>query len=64
MTDFPSTQRAAVLHKAHELRLEPEWPAPTELGPNDALVRITRVGICGSGELRAIRLLVAGGLLC
>lgn len=38
--------KAAVLHKARDLRLE-EVPTP-EYGPDDVLVKIKSVGICGS----------------
>lgn len=38
--------RAAVLHQARDLRLE-EVPTP-EYGPDDVLVKIKSVGICGS----------------
>jgi L-iditol 2-dehydrogenase len=42
----PATMRAAVLHAAHDLRVE-EVPVPT-CGPDDVLVRIRACGICAS----------------
>lgn len=38
--------KAAVLYKARDLRLE-EVPTP-DYGPDDVLVKIGAVGICGS----------------
>jgi L-iditol 2-dehydrogenase len=42
----PATMKAAVLHAAHDLRIE-TVPVPT-LGPEDALVRVRACGICAS----------------
>jgi L-iditol 2-dehydrogenase len=41
------TMRAAVLHRTRDLRVE-NVPVPTEVGPDDCLVRIGAVGVCGS----------------
>jgi L-iditol 2-dehydrogenase len=41
-----TTMKAAVLHAAHDLRVE-DVPIP-ELGPEDALVRVRACGICAS----------------
>jgi len=43
---LPSTMKAAVLHAAHDLRVE-EVPVPG-VGPEDALVRVRACGICAS----------------
>jgi L-iditol 2-dehydrogenase len=43
---IPRTMRAAVLHGAHDLRIE-EVAVPT-CGPDDALVRVHACGICAS----------------
>jgi len=40
------TNRAAVLHAAHDVRIE-ERPVP-EPGPREVLVEVTSVGVCGS----------------
>jgi len=41
------TMKAAVLHKVQDLRVQ-DWPKPTITNPDDVLVRIGAVGICGS----------------
>jgi L-iditol 2-dehydrogenase len=41
------TMLAAVLHRAHDLRME-QVPRPTLQDPDDVLVRIGAVGVCGS----------------
>jgi L-iditol 2-dehydrogenase len=41
------TMLAAVLHKAHDLRME-QVAKPTVQGPDDVLIRIGAVGVCGS----------------
>jgi L-iditol 2-dehydrogenase len=41
------TMLAAVLHKAHDLRME-QVPRPTIENPDDVLVEIGAVGVCGS----------------
>lgn len=43
---LPTTMKAAVLHGAHDLRVE-TIPVPS-IGPEDALVRIRACGICAS----------------
>lgn len=43
---IPRTMKAAVLHAAHDLRVD-EVPVP-ELGPEDALIRVRACGICAS----------------
>ncbi len=42
-----NTMKAAVLHKAHDLRME-EVPKPSIQNPDDVLVRIGSIGVCGS----------------
>lgn len=44
---MPDTMRAAVLHGVEDLRIE-EVPTPRLESPDDVLVRIGRVGVCGS----------------
>jgi L-iditol 2-dehydrogenase len=41
------TMLAALLHKAHDLRME-QVPKPTIENPDDVLVKIGAVGVCGS----------------
>ena len=43
---IPSTMKAAVLHAAHDLRVE-DVPVPA-IGPEDALIRVRACGICAS----------------
>lgn len=43
----PPEMFAAVLHAPGNLRFEP-WPVPSELGPDEALVKVMAAGICGS----------------
>lgn len=42
----PKTMKAAVMHKPYSISIE-EVPTP-ELGPNEVLVKVMAVGICGS----------------
>lgn len=52
---IPRTMKAAVLHAAHDLRVD-EVPVPA-LGPEDVLVRVRACGICASD----VHYLVHGG---
>jgi L-iditol 2-dehydrogenase len=42
-----NTMEAAVLHAPGDLRIE-RLPVPTDLGPQDVLIRVMAAGICGS----------------
>ena len=44
--ELPTTQRAAVLHAAHDIRTA-ETAVPA-VAPDEVLVRVTAVGVCGS----------------
>lgn len=39
--------KAAVLYKPHDMRME-TWPVPKTVGPDQVLIRIKYVGVCGS----------------
>jgi L-iditol 2-dehydrogenase len=39
--------KAAVLHRPHDIRLE-TWPMPRIIRPDQVLIRVTHVGVCGS----------------
>jgi L-iditol 2-dehydrogenase len=46
LPDLPRTMKAAVLHKPFDVRME-EVPVPA-VGPDEVLVKIMAVGVCGS----------------
>ncbi|MEW6472148.1 MAG: alcohol dehydrogenase catalytic domain-containing protein [Actinomycetota bacterium] len=47
MSDIPSTMKAAVFHGPHDVRVE-EVPTPSEMGPDEVLLRVDRSAICGT----------------
>jgi 2-desacetyl-2-hydroxyethyl bacteriochlorophyllide A dehydrogenase len=44
---IPATMKAAVFHGPHDVRVE-EVPAPSEIGPDEVLLRVDRSAICGT----------------
>jgi L-iditol 2-dehydrogenase len=46
LQDIPKTMKAAVMHKPLDVRIE-ELPVP-EVGPDEVLVKVMAVGVCGS----------------
>jgi NADPH:quinone reductase-like Zn-dependent oxidoreductase len=47
VSDVPATMKAAVFHGPHDVRVE-EVPTPTEIGPDEVLMRVDRSAICGT----------------
>lgn len=45
-SQVPATMKAAVMHSTREIRIE-EVPVP-EIGPDEVLIKVIAVGICGS----------------